>query len=172
MRPATSAFSGRAENICSPRVFRLLTLSGHRERLGVMYHPTAGGNQRECGHAMEDRTDTCPRRGRDHEYQQGQCAKPRRFLTNYLKADETGSLTFIVPWKRYRSSAIGLPPPELGDTEIAEFTSSSAMKIVLVRSRLKQKTRLLILLPMLMPQSPLPTIAQQAFTLWIKRCSN
>jgi pilus assembly protein Flp/PilA len=40
-----SAFRGKAENICSPRVFRLLTQSGNRDASGtaIEYGLTAAG---------------------------------------------------------------------------------------------------------------------------------
>jgi hypothetical protein len=41
--------------------------------------------------------------------------------------------------KQCRPMGSGLPPPELEDNQIAEVTSSAAMKIVLARDALKER---------------------------------
>ena len=68
-------------------------------------------------------------------------ARSRRFLKNYLKADETRKPKFyrVVEWasKQCQPMKSGLPSPELEDAQIAEATYSAAMKIVLERDGLK-----------------------------------
>jgi hypothetical protein len=64
-------------------------------------------------------------------------AKARRFLKIYLNADETRKPQFYrvveEASKQCRPSGLGLLPPELEDTQIAEATSVAAMKMVLAR---------------------------------------
>jgi len=65
-------------------------------------------------------------------------ARSRRFLSNYLKADETRKARFYrvvdQAYQHCHSMGSGLPPPDLQDAEIAEATSAAAMKIVLERT--------------------------------------
>ncbi len=72
-------------------------------------------------------------------------ARSRRFLNNYLKADETRKPRFYraveEASERCHPTQSGLPPPELEDVEIAEATSTAAMKVVLERSGAKAKDR-------------------------------
>src|SRR4051794_9336362 len=67
-------------------------------------------------------------------------ARARRFLSNYLEADETRKVHFyraIDEASRHcRPTESGLPPPELEDAEIAKATSAAAIKIVLDRGGL------------------------------------
>src|ERR1700694_1582288 len=69
-------------------------------------------------------------------------ARSRRFLKIYLNADETRKPQFYrvveEASKQCRSMGSGLPPPELEDNQIAEVTSSAAMKIVVARNALKK----------------------------------
>ena len=69
-------------------------------------------------------------------------ARSRRFLRRYLNADETLKPQFYRAVeemsKQCQPARLGLPPPELEDAQIAEATSSAAMKIVLERSALKK----------------------------------
>ena len=64
-------------------------------------------------------------------------ARSRRFLKNYLNADETRKPQFYRAVeevsKQCQPAKSGLPPPELEDAQIAEATSSAAMKMVLAR---------------------------------------
>ena len=64
-------------------------------------------------------------------------ARSRRFLKNYLKADETRKPKFyrVVEWasKQCQPMKSGLPSPELEDAQIAEATSGAAMEMVLGR---------------------------------------
>src|SRR6267154_985488 len=64
-------------------------------------------------------------------------ARSRRFLKNYLNADETLKPQFDRAVeevsKQCQPAKSGLPPPELEDAQIAEATSSAAMKMVLAR---------------------------------------
>jgi hypothetical protein len=61
----------------------------------------------------------------------------RRFLKRYLNADETLKPQFYRAVeevsKQCQPAKSGLPPPELEDAQIAEATSSAAMKMVLAR---------------------------------------
>ena len=72
-------------------------------------------------------------------------ARARRFLKIYLNADETRKPQFYrvveEASKQCRPSGLGLLPPELEDTQIAEATSVAAMKIVLERDALKKDDR-------------------------------
>ena len=65
-------------------------------------------------------------------------ARSRRFLSSYLKADETRKARFyraVDEASQYcHSMGSGLPPPDLQDADIAEATSAAAMKIVLERT--------------------------------------
>jgi hypothetical protein len=69
-------------------------------------------------------------------------ARARRFLKIYLNADETRKPQFYrvveEASKQCRPMESGLPPPELEDNQIAEVTSSAAMKIVVARNALKK----------------------------------
>ena len=71
-------------------------------------------------------------------------ARSRRFLNNYLKADETRKAHFYravdKATQHCRPTAGGLPPPELEDAEIAEATSTAAMKVVLERTSSDENT--------------------------------
>jgi hypothetical protein len=73
-------------------------------------------------------------------------ARSRRFLRRYLNADETLKPQFYRAVeemsKQCQPARLGLPPPELEDAQIAEATSSAAMKIVLERSALKEDDRI------------------------------
>jgi len=76
-------------------------------------------------------------------------ARSRRFLKNYLNADETRKPQFYRAVeevsKQCQPAKSGLPPPELEDAQIAEATSSAAMKMVLAReerSALKKDDRI------------------------------
>ena len=73
-------------------------------------------------------------------------ARSRRFLKIYLDADETRKPQFYravdEASKRCQPAESGLPPSELADAQIAEATSSAAMKIVLERIALKKDDRL------------------------------
>ena len=74
-------------------------------------------------------------------------ARSRRFLKNYLNANETRKPKFYraVEWasKQCQPMKSGLPPPELEDAQIAEATSAAAMKTVLGREeRLKKDDRI------------------------------
>ena len=73
-------------------------------------------------------------------------ARARRFLKIYLNADETRKPQFYraveEASKQCRPWGSGLPPPELEDAQIAEATSSAAMKIVLERSALYEDDRI------------------------------
>jgi hypothetical protein len=64
-------------------------------------------------------------------------ARARRFLKIYLNADATRKPQFYrvveEASKQCRPTGSGLPPPELEDDQIAEATSSAAMKKVLER---------------------------------------
>ena len=64
-------------------------------------------------------------------------ARSRRFLKNYLNADETRKPQFYraveEASKQCQPVKSGLPPPELEDAQIAEATSGAAMKMVLGR---------------------------------------
>jgi hypothetical protein len=92
-------------------------------------------------------------------------ARSRRFLNNYLEADEARKPRFYraVEEASGQCHPTGLPA-DREDAEIAEATSSAAMKIVLDRVGSKKMTEVAILLLMLMPRWPLPTTAQRAFT--------
>src|SRR6202171_1491540 len=72
-------------------------------------------------------------------------ARSRRFLKNYLNADETRKPQFYRAVeevsKQCQPAKSGLPPPELEDAQIAEATSSAAMKIVLELSALEKDDR-------------------------------
>ena len=70
-------------------------------------------------------------------------ARSRRFLNNYLKADETRKARFYraVEEASLQCHSEGLPPADMEDAEIAEATSSAAMKIVLDRVGSKQGDR-------------------------------
>ena len=76
-------------------------------------------------------------------------ARSRRFLRSYLNADETRKPQFYrvveEASKQCQPAKSGLPPPELEDAQIAEATSSAAMKMVLAREergKLKKDDRL------------------------------
>src|SRR5258708_20277475 len=76
-------------------------------------------------------------------------ARSRRFLKNYLNADETRKPQYYraveEASKQCQPAGSGLPPPELEDAQIAEATSSAAMKLVLAReerSALKKDDRI------------------------------
>ena len=76
-------------------------------------------------------------------------ARSRRFLKNYLNADETRKPQYYRAVeegsKQCQPAGSGLPPPELEDAQIAEATSSAAMKMVLAReerSALKKDDRI------------------------------
>jgi hypothetical protein len=76
-------------------------------------------------------------------------ARSRRFLKNYLNADETRKPQYYraveEASKQCQPAGSGLPPPELEDAQIAEATSSAAMKMVLAReerSALKKDDRI------------------------------
>src|SRR5258708_19350448 len=76
-------------------------------------------------------------------------ARSRRFLKNYLNADETRKPQYYraveEASKQCQPAGSGLPPPELEDAQIAEATSSAAMKMVLAReerSALKKNHRI------------------------------
>ena len=64
-------------------------------------------------------------------------ARARRFLENYLKADEARKPQFYRAVeevsKQCQPAESGLPPSELADAKIAEATSGAAMKMVLAR---------------------------------------
>jgi hypothetical protein len=64
-------------------------------------------------------------------------ARARRFLKIYPNADETRKPQFYrvveEASKQCQPTKSGLPPPELEDAQIAEATSSAAMKMVLAR---------------------------------------
>jgi hypothetical protein len=64
-------------------------------------------------------------------------ARARRFLENYLKADEARKPQFYraveEASKQCQPAESGLPPSELADAQIAEATSGAAMKMVLAR---------------------------------------
>jgi hypothetical protein len=72
-------------------------------------------------------------------------SRSRRFLRNYLNADEKRKPAFY--WaveeasERCRPGGLGLPPPDLEDAQIAEAVSTAAMKIVLERSLQKENDR-------------------------------
>jgi hypothetical protein len=69
-------------------------------------------------------------------------ARSQRFLKRYLNADETLKPQFYRAVdevsKQCQPAKSGLPPPELEDAQIAEVTSSAAMKIVVARNALKK----------------------------------
>src|SRR5712675_458247 len=64
-------------------------------------------------------------------------ARSRRFLKNFLNADQTRKPQFYraveEASKQCQPVKSGLPPPELEDAQIAEATSGAAMKMVLGR---------------------------------------
>jgi hypothetical protein len=70
-------------------------------------------------------------------------SRSRRFLRNYLSADEKRKPAFYraveEASEQCRPGGPGLPPPELEDAKIAEAVSTAAMKIVLERSSQKEK---------------------------------
>jgi hypothetical protein len=72
-------------------------------------------------------------------------ARARRFLKIYLKASEAQKPQFYrtveEASKRCQPADLGLPFPELDDSQIAEATSNAAMKIVLERIELKNNDR-------------------------------
>jgi hypothetical protein len=72
-------------------------------------------------------------------------ARSRRFLRVYLSADETRKPRFYEVLHEASQQCLptqsGLPPPDLEDTDIAESTSSAAMKVVLERGILKKGDR-------------------------------
>lgn len=72
-------------------------------------------------------------------------ARSRRFLKSYLNADKARRPQFyrVVEdaSQRCHPAEPGLPSPELEDVQIAEATSSAAMKIVLERIALKKDDR-------------------------------
>jgi hypothetical protein len=69
----------------------------------------------------------------------------RRFLKIYLNADETRKPQFYRAVEEASEQCqpvkSGLPPPELEDAQIAEATSSAAMKMVLERDALYKDDR-------------------------------
>jgi hypothetical protein len=76
-------------------------------------------------------------------------ARSRRFLKNYLNADETRKPQYYRAVEeastQCQPAGSGLPPPQLEDAQIAEATSSAAMKMVLAReerSALKKDGRI------------------------------
>ncbi len=76
-------------------------------------------------------------------------ARSRRFLKSYLNADDPRKPQFYrvveEASKQCQPVKSGLPPPELEDAQIAEATSSAAMKMVLAReerSALKKDDRI------------------------------
>ena len=87
-------------------------------------------------------------------------ARSRRFLKNFLNADQTRKPHFYRAVEAATEQcypADALLSPELNDAQIAEATSTAAMKVVIERSALVETSH---------------TIAQQAFTRWTKRWSN
>ena len=73
-------------------------------------------------------------------------ARSRRFLKNFLNADETRKPQFYraveaATEQCYPAEAISLSP-ELNDAQIAQATSTAAMKIVLERSALEKNDRI------------------------------
>ncbi|WP_154073223.1 hypothetical protein [Bradyrhizobium erythrophlei] len=64
-------------------------------------------------------------------------ARARRFLKNYLNADEAQKPHFYraveEASRQCQPAELGLPPPELEDAQIAELTSGAALKMVLAR---------------------------------------
>jgi hypothetical protein len=70
-------------------------------------------------------------------------ARARRFLDNYLHAEEMRKARFYravdEAAQHCRPTESGLPAPELEDADIAEATSTAAMKVVLERIRSDQK---------------------------------
>jgi len=76
-------------------------------------------------------------------------ARSRRFLENYLNADETRKPQFYraveEASKQCQPVKSGLPPPELEDAQIAEAISGAAMEMVLereARAALKKDERI------------------------------
>src|SRR5215210_8672721 len=68
-------------------------------------------------------------------------ARSRRFLKNYLDADETRKPQFyraVEEANQCHPAASGLAPTELDDAQIAKATSDAAMKMVLERRVLKK----------------------------------
>ena len=70
-------------------------------------------------------------------------ARSRRFLNNYLTAEETRKPRFYRALEEASGQCrpTGLPLSEIEDAEIAEATSSAAMKRVLERAGSKQHDR-------------------------------
>ena len=71
-------------------------------------------------------------------------AKSRRFLKNFLNADQTRKSQFYRAVEAATEQcypADALLSPELSDAQIAEATSTAAMKIVLERSALEKNDR-------------------------------
>jgi hypothetical protein len=71
-------------------------------------------------------------------------ARSRRFLKNYLKADETLKPDYyrlVAEASKECHPDSVLSAPDMGDAQIAEATSSAAMRIVLERGRLKKADR-------------------------------
>lgn len=70
-------------------------------------------------------------------------ARSRRFLNNYLEAEETRKPRFYRAVEEASAQCLpaSLPPPDIEDAEIAEATSCAAMKIVLDRVGSKQGDR-------------------------------
>src|SRR5215212_7290482 len=72
-------------------------------------------------------------------------SRSRRFLKNYLDADETRKPQFYraveEASQHCHPAQLGLPPAELDDAQIAEATSRGAMKIVVARTALKTNDR-------------------------------
>ena len=70
-------------------------------------------------------------------------ARSRRFLRNYLDADETRKSRFYgaVEQASGQCHPTGLPSADIADAEIADATSTAAMKLVLERADSKQDDR-------------------------------
>lgn len=71
-------------------------------------------------------------------------ARSRRFLRNYLNADETqkpGYYRLVADASKRCHPASAFSSPEMNDAEIAEATSNAAMNIVLDRIRLRKADR-------------------------------
>jgi hypothetical protein len=69
-------------------------------------------------------------------------ARSRRFLKNYLNAHETRKPQFYRAVEEASEQCHPAESPELNDAQIAEATSTAAMKIVLERSGLEKNDRI------------------------------
>src|SRR6476469_7651315 len=89
------------------------------------------------------RSDQCERRRKLRLDRRHLEARARRFLNNYLKAEETRKARFYraVGEASGQCNPADLASADLEDAKIAEATSSAAMSIVLERAGSKQDDR-------------------------------